>query len=123
MRTLKNESVDCIITDPPYGIDYQSASRRFPKIANDSSPFIWWIYDAFRVLKSPGCMAVFTRWDVEDAFRRSLEIAGFRIKSQVIWDKQIHGMGDLKGAFAPVMKTLSSQQRANMRSQASGLQA
>ncbi len=27
--------------------------------------------------------------------------AGYDIKSQVIWDKMIHGMGDLEGEFAP----------------------
>lgn len=58
LRNMEPESVDMVITDPPYGIDYQSGrkekDRRLPKISNDKAPFIWWIYDAARVLKSRG---------------------------------------------------------------------
>ncbi|MEA4921683.1 MAG: N-6 DNA methylase [Clostridiaceae bacterium] len=58
LRGMEAESVDMVITDPPYGIDYQSGrkekDRRLAKISNDKAPFIWWIYDAARVLKSRG---------------------------------------------------------------------
>lgn len=57
LRNMESESVDMVITDPPYGIDYQSCrvkNRKFAKISNDKSPYIWWIYDAARVLKSDG---------------------------------------------------------------------
>ena len=106
LRTLPDKSVDSIITDPPYGIDYQSASRpdktkRKPKIANDKTPFIWWMYDAFRVLKDRAALICFTRYDTEEAFRWAMSIAGFSPKAQVIWDKRTHGMGDLRGDFAP----------------------
>lgn len=51
-------SVDMVITDPPYGVDYQSTraakENRKDKIAGDKRPFIWWIYDAYRVLKEGG---------------------------------------------------------------------
>ena len=37
LHTLPDNSVDCILTDPPYGISYQSLSRRLAltTIAND----------------------------------------------------------------------------------------
>lgn len=58
LRSMDDESIDMVITDPPYGIDYQSArkekERRLPKISNDKTPFIWWIYDAARVVKRGG---------------------------------------------------------------------
>lgn len=106
MRSFPSNSFDSIITDPPYGVDYQSAWRTDrtkwkPKIANDKAPFIWWLKEAHRVLKDEGSMACFVRYDVEDDFRRSMRIAGFNPKSQVIWDKVVHGMGDLRGDFAP----------------------
>lgn len=31
----------------------------------------------------------------------AMEIAGFTIKSVLVWDREVHGMGDLKGNFAP----------------------
>ena len=50
MRQMEPESVDAVITDPPYGIDFQSCRRkdkekRLGKIANDEAPFVWWLYD------------------------------------------------------------------------------
>ena len=106
LRGLPDESVDAFITDPPYGIDYQSARRTDkeewkPKIANDKQPFIWWLYDAYRITKGCGCLICFCRWDVQEVFKQAIEWAGFKVQSQIIWDRKIHGMGDLKKQFAP----------------------
>lgn len=59
LRYIPENSVDAIITDPPYGIDYQSQRRQDKKkwkakIDNDKSPFIWFLPEAFRVLKEGG---------------------------------------------------------------------
>ena len=63
LRQMEPGSVDMVITDPPYGVDYQSTraakENRREKISNDKAPFIWWIYDAFRVLKEGGGSIVF----------------------------------------------------------------
>jgi site-specific DNA-methyltransferase (adenine-specific) len=31
----------------------------------------------------------------------AMEAAGFRIRSQLVWDRVNHGRGDLRAAFAP----------------------
>lgn len=66
LRQMEPDSVDMVITDPPYGVDYQSnrpkskdPSAKFKKIANDKTPFIWWLYDAHRVLREGGGSIVF----------------------------------------------------------------
>lgn len=100
LRQMESESVDAVITDPPYGIDYHSKGTG-ASIKNDKSPFIWFLYDAFRVLKQGGTLICFTRWDVEQTFIDAMKLAGFRVKSEVIWDKVMHGMGDCKAQFAP----------------------
>ena len=49
MQGIPHESVDMVITDPPYGIDYQSnrpKGEKKPKIKNDKRPYIWFIRDA-----------------------------------------------------------------------------
>lgn len=104
MKGMEAESVDVILCDPPYGIDFQSnmrvdKSKRLRKIINDKTPFVAWTDGAFRVLKDGGCVLCFTRWDVESEFRRALDASGFKTKQQIIWDKCIHGMGDLHGDF------------------------
>lgn len=106
MRKIEDCTIDAVITDPPYGIDFQSArrtdaSKRLKKIANDKQPFVWWLHDAYRVTKEGGSLICFCRWDVQEDFRRAIEWAGYTVKSQVVWDREHHGMGDLKGAFAP----------------------
>ena len=106
LPTLADKSMDAVITDPPYGIDYQSArridkSQWKPKIENDKEPFLDWLVDVFRVVKDCGALVCFCRWDVEEIFKSKIERVGFVVKSQIIWDKVIHGMGDLNGSFAP----------------------
>lgn len=96
---LADASIDLILTDPPYGIQYRSRNNK--TIAGDKRPFIWWLYDAFRVLKEDGCLLCFTRWDVMEAWRNAIQYAGFTVRSCIVWDKELHGMGNTKAAFAP----------------------
>lgn len=104
MKSIPDKSVDAVITDPPYGIDYQSARRTDkaqwkPKIQNDTTPFLGWAKEVGRISKSS--IYVFYRWDKQEEFYNEIISAGFSIKSQIIWDKVIHGMGDLCGEYAP----------------------
>lgn len=102
LKTVPSGSIDAIITDPPYGISYHGTRRKdktrwFPKIANDTAPFIWWIHEATRVLKPSGVLLCFARYDTEEAFRFAVRLAGLVPKTQMIWDKGVHGVGDCRG--------------------------
>lgn len=104
LRSLPDNIVDLVLTDPPYGIDYQSARRTDrsawkPKILNDKKPFLAFIPELRRVLKPTGCAMIFTRWDVQQAFIDELDRNGLRVRSVLIWDKLAHSMGDLKRAY------------------------
>lgn len=99
LRTMPVGTVDSFVTDPPYGIGYRT--RKGKSILNDNAPFIWWLYDAYRVTREGGALICFCRWDVQDAFRWAITLAGWEVKSQVVWDRGVHGMGDTKAAFAP----------------------
>ena len=48
LRQMEAESIDAIITDPPYGINY--VSKTGARIKNDKSPFIWFLYDALSLI-------------------------------------------------------------------------
>jgi DNA modification methylase len=81
---------DLLITDPPYGMDYQSAWRiawaRKPKIEGDKE-FPMWVFDLQPTIAS----FVFCRWD-------NLREIPYP-KSFIVWDKCRHGMGDLEHEF------------------------
>lgn len=105
MKEIPDKYFDLCITDPPYGIDFQSAwrtdkSKWKPKIANDDKPFTDFLPELFRIMKDDSAILVFTRYDVEEEFRIAMRKAGFIDKQQIIWDKVVHGMGDLEGDFA-----------------------
>lgn len=103
IKELPDVSIDVCLTDPPYGIGFQSNCRKdkLAKIENDEVPFIDWIKPLFPKMKDGGRLLCFYRWDVQDAFLNEIRDAGFIVKSQIIWDKNAYGMGDLKGEFAP----------------------
>ncbi len=106
LRQLPDESVDLVLTDPPYGIDYQSNRRtaraKLPKFANDVS-LEWvgdWVDEMHRVLKNNTHFYCFTRYDTYPVFHA--EIARrFDVKNCLIWVKNNHGSGDLNGSYAP----------------------
>ena len=83
--------VDLVLTDPPYGIDYQSSRRidwqRKDKIHGDGS-FPLWIFDE---LKPDVALMVWCRWDTLLIIPKP--------KSFIAWDKGNHSMGDLKHEF------------------------
>ena len=99
LRRLPDELVDAVVTDPPYGIRYRSPSGA--RILNDNAAYIWWLHEAWRVTAKNGALVCFCRWDVQEDFRWAIELAGWKVKSQVIWDRMLHGMGDVRAAFAP----------------------
>ncbi len=85
------EPVDLVLTDPPYGIDYQSNRRvvmaQQPKIVGDKA-FPVWLFD---VLHPSSAMLVFCRWDVLLTMPKP--------KSFIVWDKGVHGSGDLRHEY------------------------
>lgn len=103
MSKIQSKAVDLIITDPPYGICYRSKNRHLSRqtVAGDDAPYIWWLKEADRILKDDGSLLCFTRWDVLGAWHTAIEYAGLRVRSCIVWDKGVHGMGNTKAQFAP----------------------
>lgn len=99
LRCFDDEQFDAVVTDPPYGIRYRP--NRFDSIANDDAPYVWWLSDAYRLTRSGGALLCFCRWDVQEAFKAAIGWAGFTVRSQVIWDRDAHGIGDVHASFAP----------------------
>ncbi len=101
LKTLPDNSVDLLLTDPPYGIDYQSMwckdkTKRMPKILNDKKPFTDFIPLIKSKITKTGAILCFTRWDVQQIFIDEFIRNDLKPKNILIWDKKSHGMGNLK---------------------------
>jgi len=105
LPTLANKSVDLVLTDPPYGMQYQSAWRtatpRFDKIDNDNNldwlnPFMKLCYEA---QKQDTHIYLFCNDYAISEFRKSLELSGYNPKRALVWVKNNHTSGDLFGDY------------------------
>lgn len=101
MRPLPDGCADLVNCDPPYGMKWCGKDNKQKAIANDNHPFIWWLYDARRILKPGGRLISFCNWKTVEQWRFAIEIAGFTIRSKIIWNKNRPGMGDTTAQFAP----------------------
>ncbi len=99
-----------LLTDPPYGVDFQSHRRvttaRKEGIANDGKDealdlLADVLTKAYPLMAEDATCLIFTGWRNEPEFRQVIEQAGFTIRGSLVWVKNNHGAGDLAGAFAP----------------------
>jgi site-specific DNA-methyltransferase (adenine-specific) len=102
------QQVDCVITDPPYLINYKTNMRDYEHkfkhaILGDSDPeLIREYFDlCYKLLKQDKALFTFCDIDKIDVFKQFLVDAGFTLRSTIIWWKGGGGMGDLKTTFAP----------------------
>jgi DNA modification methylase len=105
LTNIPDGSVDMVLCDPPYGIDFQSSrikdkERRKPKIIGDTQTQISFIHEIGRIIKPYGAVCIFSRWDVQQKVIDEMTACGMKPRNVIIWDKVSHGMGDLKRAFA-----------------------
>ncbi len=112
-ESIKDGSIAVLLTDPPYGMGYQSdhrldrrKPRKHDRIENDGqgegpaelgecvAAFIPKLADNAHVF-------VFTNWRNEEAMRSALADAGLTVRGSLVWVKNNTGMGDPKTTFAP----------------------
>ena len=79
LKTLADDSVDAIITDPPYGIDFLGKSWD----ANTGALETY--QECLRVLKPGGHILAFSAARTYHHLAITLEQAGFEIRDQIMW--------------------------------------
>lgn len=106
---LDDGSVALLLTDPPYGVGYQSGYRteQHEAIANDATldDALAEMKDAFARLHSKlapdAHLLVFCVWSTEPEVREAIEAAGYEVRGSLVWVKNNTGMGALDTTFAP----------------------
>jgi len=100
LKQIPDNSVDLVLTDPPYGIDFQSNMRvmsdKFNKLENDNNDSRFKTYKEFkRTLKNNSVCIIFCSF--KNYAIDYLEIQKyFDIKNAIIWSQGGGGIGDLK---------------------------
>lgn len=105
--------INCVVTDPPYGMDFQSNNTRLAeskkfskKIAADADlesalNLFAEVMDALTPkLADQAEVYVFTAWHILDSWMpllRTWEKDGIKLKMMLVWDKGFPGLGDLDG--------------------------
>jgi len=87
MRGLDAESVDFILTDPPYLVNYRDRSGR--RVRNDDND--QWLVPAFaemyRILKDESFCVSFYGWNKADVFISAWRAAGFTLAGHIVFRK------------------------------------
>ena len=88
MATMPEASVDFILTDPPYLVNYRS--RDGQRVKNDDNAR--WLHPAFaqmhRVLKDNSFAVSFYSWSRVDLFMRAWTEAGFTVAGHIVFAKE-----------------------------------
>lgn len=119
---VDSESVDLVITDPPYLVNYRDRTGR--SVANDDNPanVLAVFPELFRVLRPHSYLVLFCGWSAIDKFSAAWTRAGFQIAGHVVWHKPYASNARhleyrhesawllIKGSPKPPMRPLSDMQ-------------
>lgn len=97
--------VDSVISDPPYGMNFQSNHRKdkYNQISSDDN--INWLPDfifnsLYSISNNNTSHFLFCSWHKIDVFKQEIE-KSFNLKNILVWIKNNTSMGDLEADFAP----------------------
>ena len=84
LRTLPDNSVDSVVTDPPYGLSFMGKKWDYDVPSED----IW--RECLRVLKPGGHLLAFAGTRTQHRMAVRIEDAGFEIRDMIAW---VYGSG------------------------------
>ncbi len=133
---LPANSVEAIITDPPYGIGFGGEAWDGGKLTDPVTFQGWtaeWAAEALRVLKPGGWLAAFGTPRTAHRLVAGVEDAGFEVRDQVLWlyangvpksHRRVDGLGStLKPAYEPILlarKPMEGTLDANLAAHGTG---
>ena len=133
---LPENSVEAIITDPPYGIGFGGEAWDGGTLTDAATFQRWtsaWAAEALRVLKPGGWLAAFGTPRTAHRLVAGVEDAGFEVRDQLLWlyaqgvpksHRRVDGLGStLKPAYEPILlarKPMTGTLDANLAEHGTG---
>jgi adenine-specific DNA-methyltransferase len=114
LQSMESNSVDAVMTDPPYGKGYHDGGPpnvagtkwRGVAIAGDKRADTRFVEEVSRVLKVGGAFYMFSQWMVESVWIDAIREAGMNVRNRIIWAKPHWGMGDPRTTYGPQHETI-----------------
>ena len=101
MKSIPDEKIDLVITDPPFAINFKDKKANYNRIASrvlsgyneikaeDYYDFTHaWMSEILRILKKSGSMYVFSGWNNLKDILTALDDIGFTTINHIIWKYQ-----------------------------------
>ena len=101
MKSIGDKSVDLVITDPPFAIDFKAKRANYNRILENvlegyneikQEGYLAfsrnWINEVYRILKESGSMFVFSGWSSLKDVLIALDDADFKLVNHIIWKYQ-----------------------------------
>ena len=111
MANMDANSVDAIVTDPPYGLKFMN--KDFDNLGDGMAQQLWhskWSVEALRVLKPGGTALIFAGSRTQHRMAVNVEDAGFILKDCIMW---LYGSGFPKAT--DISKQLDKKQGNKVR--------
>lgn len=101
MKGIPNDTIDIVITDPPFAIDFKAKRNNYHRTASrviegyNEIPkeeyygfTLKWMKEVYRVLKNSGSMYVFSGWNNLKDILLAIDELGFITVNHIIWKYQ-----------------------------------
>lgn len=98
LPSIFSESVDLVITDPPFAIGLKAKKANYNRDSSlvldgyheikpeDYDEFsLSWITECFRILKESGSIYIFSGYNHLESILRAVRLAGFTVINHIIW--------------------------------------
>ena len=105
MKTIPNEKIDLVVTDPPFAINFKAKKANYNRTASrvlsgydeinveDYYDFTnAWMAEAYRILKKSGSMYVFSGWNNLKDILIALDDNNFTTINHIIWNTGIYSL-------------------------------
>jgi site-specific DNA-methyltransferase (adenine-specific) len=119
LAQLPDASIDLLLTDPPYGLNYTSPARTLPfaPMVNDDGDEAFEVLDgalaiATSKLKPDSHVYVFTCWKT---YRQMAAVVRehFTLSNVLVWVKNNWGVGDLEGGYGEQQELILFAQKGS----------